>query len=466
MHKSLSSLISIIILFSFSFVSTFFLISDSETLGVTAVHISGLLGYFSFIMFIAIFKIHYVYYIYVWSILLSFFALLSTVLSLSPSTSFFGALYRYEGLITLLSYHGLFIGASLLTRASDSANRKKIIVTFASVGILNASLGLIQKFYPNDLFLRLFTNRVEGLNGNPNFFGTFLVLQSGISIVAATTAKSRKLRLFFTTLSTLFFILAIFSHTESSWVGIFSIYLILFIIFFIQLIKKNAAVKSYMSRLLAVAGLSLISFIVINIFENWVYLGSIGITIGEIKQVAEEGGIVEHMGSRRGLIWKTVMRMLPDYWLTGCGVDALGIAMGRLDPSTVNMPGGVSPSVIDKAHNEVLHIAITQGIPAAITYLVWLGFVIKNGIKRVKESKLFSHDPDAETDPNAWVWLALLMAVIGYFVQSNFNISVVTVAPYFWIFAGLLCPYPWDEKSLVKRDLGNSFKLVRKNKDK
>ena len=351
-------------------------------------------------------------------------------------------------------------------RASDAANRNKIIITFTFIGILNATLGLVQKFYPNDLFLQLFTNRVEGLNGNPNFFGTFLVLQSGISIVAATTAKSRNLRLFFTALTTLFFILAIFSHTESSWVGIFSIYLVLFVIFLIQLIKKKSTAGSFMLRLVIVASLSLISFIVINISENWVYLGSIGITIGEIKQVAEEGGVIEHMGSNRGLIWKTVVGMLPDYWLTGCGVDALGEAMGLLDPSTINMPGGVSPRVMDKAHNEVLHIAITQGIPAAITYLVWLGLVIKNGIQRVKESKLFSRDPDAEADPNAWVWLALLMAVVGYFIQSNFNISVVTVAPYFWTFAGLLCPYPWDEKSLVKRDLGNSFKLVRKTKDK
>lgn len=397
-------------------------------------------------------------------IALAILAILSTIFSYAPTISFIGEVYRYEGLISLISYYSLFLASAFLL--DREGNYKiKLINTFIMVGIFSGIFGLFQKFTDIQFFGNNFNGAIEGLNANPNFFGSYMTLLFSTSLVAFVFNTDRRKSYLYGLASLFFFILAIFSSTVSSWIATGFVYIVLFIVIFSLIAFRKANLANKLGKLVFIGVAYIISFIIINLFYDWAYLHELGIIASDASGILVDKTVEGTMGSNRILIWTKTLEILPENWLTGVGVDALGAYMRdkvMVDPSFYVSPG----EYFDKAHNEVLHIAITQGIPAAITYLVWLGLVIKNGIQRVKESKLFSRDPDAEVDPNAWVWLALLMAVVGYFIQSNFNISVVTVAPYFWIFAGLLCPYPWDEKSLVKRDLGNSFKLVRKTKDK
>ena len=391
-------------------------------------------------------------------------SVLSTFLSYNPFFSFSGEVYRYEGLISLISYYSLFLASAFLL--DREGNYKiKLINTFIMVGIFSGIFGLFQKFTDIQFFGNNFNGAIEGLNANPNFFGSYMTLQFSISLVAFLFTSEKIKSYLYGLASVFFFILAIFSSTVSSWVATGFVYIILFIVMLSLIAFKKANLVNKLGKLIFIGVVYIGSFIIINLFYDWAYLYELGIIASDASGIIVDKTVEGTMGSNRILIWTKTLEILPENWLNGVGVDALGAYMRdkvAQDPSFLLNSG----EYFDKAHNEVLHIAITQGIPAAITYLVWLALVIKNGIQRVKESKLFSRDPDGEVDPNAWVWLALLMAIVGYFIQSNFNISVVTVAPYFWIFAGLLCPYPWDEKSLVKRDLGNSFKLVRKTKDK
>jgi len=77
---------------------------------------------------------------------------------------------------------------------------------------------------------------------------------------------------------------------------------------------------------------------------------------------------------------------------------------------------------VDKAHSEVLHIMAVSGIPAALVYLSFLIVIYW------KNRKFILHH-------NSTTILAF--AVSTYLVQGLFNISVIAVAPLFWILLGV-----------------------------
>ena len=64
---------------------------------------------------------------------------------------------------------------------------------------------------------------------------------------------------------------------------------------------------------------------------------------------------------------------------------------------------------------------VTQGIFSLISYLALFAIVTKKGIKHsFKQNEVF-----------------LVLPIIGYLVQAFFNISVIEVAPIFYIALGL-----------------------------
>jgi O-antigen ligase len=76
---------------------------------------------------------------------------------------------------------------------------------------------------------------------------------------------------------------------------------------------------------------------------------------------------------------------------------------------------------IDKAHNEYLHIAVVTGIPSLLTYLSILVIIFWRNITQVKRDK---------------TKLIVAFAVFAYLAQAFSNISVIAVAPLFWILLG------------------------------
>lgn len=87
-------------------------------------------------------------------------------------------------------------------------------------------------------------------------------------------------------------------------------------------------------------------------------------------------------------------------------------------------------AIIDKAHNEYLHIGATLGIPALICYLVFISLILLPKIKI-----LLNND----------TYFIICLVIISYLVQAFFNISTIGVAPVFWMILGLS-----DNKEFIK----------------
>ena len=77
---------------------------------------------------------------------------------------------------------------------------------------------------------------------------------------------------------------------------------------------------------------------------------------------------------------------------------------------------------VDKAHSEILHIAAVSGIPAAIIFVLFLATLFWK-----KRRFIFNFNSST----------ILAMCITVYFIQSLFNISIITVAPLFWVLLGV-----------------------------
>ena len=137
----------------------------------------------------------------------------------------------------------------------------------------------------------------------------------------------------------------------------------------------------------------------------------------EITTITEKSK--EEIGNGRLLIWEKSLPLVKEYWLIGCGLDNFR----NVYPNS----GGI---IYDKAHNVYLQIAITNGIPALIIFLILLFIAFIKGIK-IKNSFM----------------TPIYIAFIGYSIQAFLNISVIDVAPYYYIILGLILSYKNESKN-------------------
>ena len=115
-------------------------------------------------------------------------------------------------------------------------------------------------------------------------------------------------------------------------------------------------------------------------------------------------------------IWKNTLKIVPKNLIHGVGVDNYYYAFDGKPLYSKN--GKV---FYDKAHNEYLQILITEGIFCLISYLAFYGIITVRGTKYSFKNKE----------------VYFILPIIGYLVQAFFNISVIEVAPIFYIALGL-----------------------------
>lgn len=72
---------------------------------------------------------------------------------------------------------------------------------------------------------------------------------------------------------------------------------------------------------------------------------------------------------------------------SGFGIETLGQVMGQyFEKDIIRVTG--RHLVIDRAHNEYLHIAVSSGIPAALSYLAFEGTTLYHGLKNWRRSPM------------------------------------------------------------------------------
>lgn len=334
-------------------------------------------------------------------LLIIIFSFISVLLAKKVDVALYGMPGRYEGLYQICYYFSLF----MLTTFIDKKYKKILSYTILIVTCIETIYAYFQVMNIFDVVRYYRNNKVwaTGFTTNPNFYATISLLGLSTSIGLLFEEKKHILKIMLSCLIVLLMTGLLISNTMSCVVGL----LVVIIYTFIYIIVK----KKYLY----------FSFIILLIIPT-IYIASINKTTllkdfikttNETKEIVS-GNIDGEYGTKRIFIWTKTLEIVPKNIIHGVGIDNFYYAFG-------DKPISKGRWFFDKAHNEYLQVLITEGIFSLISYLSFFGIIVIRGIKEsFKDNKIY-----------------LILPVIGYLAQAFFNISVIEVAPYFYIILGL-----------------------------
>ena len=336
-------------------------------------------------------------------ILMAVFAIISCIFAISKKAALFGFYLRYEGVFAILYYFSLVYISSFVKH-----DHKKIL---ANLIVVTGCIGAIYAYLQINLseHVKIFYNSGEplatGFNNNPNFFATNMLLSLSYAIGLYIDSDDILYKVLYGMLIIILMFGLVISNTRSCIVGLF--FVVLYVLIFSL---KN---KRYLDFGIILALIVLV-FSYLHFNKMTTLINAFNSTKNETLNLAK-GNYNGTYGAKRLDVWKYSLKIAPHYLLHGVGIDNFSFAFG-------GGPLRVGPYLFDKAHNEYIQILITEGIFALISYLGLIGVALFKGFKNTFKNKE----------------VYLILPVIGYLIQAFFNISVIEVAPIFYISLGLL----------------------------
>ena len=177
---------------------------------------------------------------------LALIATLSTLDSWSKVQSLYGNSGRFEGIIALISYFLLFLGATIIY---EKKSINLILDTIVITGVLNAIIALLQKtglvYTP---FQFLFSTAEEnvflpsGLVGSPIFLATLLVLINSVALFGTLFDENKKRNILYGFAVVLFVVVAPLTNSLVAFIGM-PLSFIAVLIFAIFRKEKSAIIR-------------------------------------------------------------------------------------------------------------------------------------------------------------------------------------------------------------------------------
>ena len=331
--------------------------------------------------------------------ILMFLGLLSTIFAKSQYTSLYGNIYRYEGLISIYTYIFIFLNVKNI---KEEKYKKIIVNILLFMGTIYTIYAYLQVF-TNFNFIKKFTYSYMGssLCGNPNFYGSYIVMFVCLAFTLYITTD----KIIYLLLSCIYFSGLIIASSTGPFLAV-----IITLIFILVFFRKKIKIRNYLlSILLFIMVFFNVSDAIIKSNEKEVIDPNYNISL-EIETIIKNENTIDFSNGRI-YVWKKSLPLLKKYWLVGAGYDNfMNVYLIR--------NGGL---VFDKAHNIYLEMAICNGIPYLIIYCIICLIIFLNGF--------FVKEP---------MYLALYMAFVGYSIQAFANINVVDVTWQFYLIIGLL----------------------------
>lgn len=327
--------------------------------------------------------------------------LVASLAAYKPLLALSGASYtagRFEGFVTLFFYAVIFVAA----RNHLVINRKNLLFYLSIQGLV-AGYSIFQ-FYGIDPLVHYlnFRSGCYSTIGNQNFFGSYVVtlltLSSGLYIM------DRKPQTLF--LCVLFFGGLLACNTRGCWLAFLAV-----IILSLFLLSKKKYITPFITLLVV--------FTLVALTMNFTRGNHL---MGRAKSIQQQISMEEEAGSGRVQIWKMTIQSIGQNPILGTGPENLKEHFIRTDNEGFLAYKKRTGKTVDKAHSEILHITAVSGIPAALIFLFFLGIIFWKNLRiifKINSSTL------------------LATAVLVYLLQALFNISIISVAPLFWVLLGV-----------------------------
>ena len=331
-------------------------------------------------------------------------ACLSTHFSEFKNISLWGHDTRCEGMVMFLDYYLLFILSTFVQRK----DKKKVIAVILFFGILQVGIGLLQQFkiIPGAAYMY-----VRGLVGNSNFYSTQNIMWLSLSLGLFIFGK----KWYYLILVFIFTVGLSLGGAMSCIVGLVCVLLGILAILLYR--RKEFVIKEYLKRyFFSILFMGVIFLIVSSLIDSSL-IKDIKEMLFQSSDMIVHHNVQENYGTNRIFIWKNTIPKIKDYFWLGIGIDCFRYIFTPLLIS--------DHAIVSKAHNEYLQLLITEGIGCLVFYLLLLFGCIRDNVKRMR------------TDNYGVLDYAILLCVIGYITQAFFNISVIRVAPIFYVILGL-----------------------------
>ena len=306
---------------------------------------------------------------------------------------------RFEGFVTLFFYAVLFYASREHMRLTH-----KNIRFFLCVQAFVAFYAIAQFFKVDPLVEYMnYTKGSYATIGNQNFLASWTLLM----LVFAVGFYMKYRKHIYLIFPVLFFGALLASNTRGAWLALIVIgFISLYFLRFKE--TRRFHVATFCSFLLVFLAMNVLS-------ESKIQKRT--------KTIKSELNINnEWAGSGRALIWKMSFDIIKEHPFFGAGPENLKEALKQTKNKRSHAYGKLTGHTVDKAHNELLHVAAVSGFPALLLYLLFIALIFKENISEFIRINTKS---------------VIAFAVLAYIIQSLFNISVIAVAPIFWVLLGL-----------------------------
>ena len=340
-------------------------------------------------------------------------ACLSAALSPYGSAVIIGA-SRYDGLLTLLLYGGIFLGVSAF------GEWKKYYVYLLAASASICSLVAIPQLlggnpfglYPGELTYFdanvRYTGEFLGTIGNTNLLAAFYCLCIPLFTGHALTNRKMADRLMLLPAALCAGVL-IGSRVASGLVALAAAAVVL-IPYYVNYIHKN-------KRLTLAVSASMAALCVLALAAVYFYGGGSG-TLHELSEVLH-GHVEDSYGSSRVAIWRECLRLAGERPLVGGGPDTLVLRTDMTFSRFVEETGSTISTHVDNAHCEPLGYLVNLGALGLIPYLALCAESLRRFFRGCAP--------------------AAGGALCCYYVQSLFGLGLCIVVPLVWIYMGLVC---------------------------
>ncbi|MGN1304467.1 MAG: O-antigen ligase family protein [Oscillospiraceae bacterium] len=344
------------------------------------------------------------------------------------NTALAGEIGRYEGLLSLLGYFGIFCLAACVTKEKTI---RLVIDTMIAAGVVQALFAIFQhipglRFMPNFADLPTVALRdvmlSNGLSESPIVFGSFLTIVFAVALTGAVYEKSVLRARLYGAAAMLFWLVGFFTSSIVPIIGMSAVFIIISAVIFVSkpVSFESGLLKSSVYRYAAAAVAMALIFALIWIFQG-IYIRDKAIAYYDaffrLFIVTNYSYVNTQSLGEIGL--EKSLYFIKEYPILGIGPDLM--AKYQMFSEELSLCS------IDRSYNEIVYVAATRGIPAAAAFVIFLGASVKNSFVKLK----------ASLNDASWQDTAVFAAISAYIVQSFFSFSSILCAPMFWMLCGL-----------------------------
>lgn len=328
---------------------------------------------------------------------------ISSIFSPNKSLAFLGTSYRKDGYVTYILYAGCF---GLSFGITSTKMKKALLYLFSAIAILSIVITEISKL---GWFYKIICN-INSLNGsfdNSNHYGYYLLMVTSICSLLFITEKNKFLKILSFCMYSILLYYLILNNT-------FGCYLALILTFFILLTTVIIKKEKKSAIIVCICIFFLLSIFTNNNSQNIAgnNIHSLSSDLQKIVTKSPNDSTWKKTGSGRTQLWIHGLQFIAKRPILGYGPE-------NLENLYLNL--GIRQ---DRAHNLLIQLATTSGIPGLILYISAIGIIL------VRSFKKFNLKNQIHT--------ICLFSVIAYLISAMFGNSMYYTSPYFFILLGFL----------------------------